>query len=96
MEVAVLTCVNLCCISLKLSYWAISWLEILAENLVVVSYQLNPKDRVSLCHWVLNLTNCYAVATFNLLNNWYVLLGSSISSILNHMLHTSNTTLTAY
>ena len=51
---------------------------------------------MSLCHWVLNLTNSYTVTTFNLLNNWYVLLGSSISSILNYMLHTSNTTLTAY
>ena len=96
MEVAVLTCVNLSCISLKLSYWTVCWLKILTENLVVISYQLNPKDRVCLCHWVLNLTNSYTVTTFNLLNNRYVLLCSSICSILNYVLHTSNTALTAY
>ena len=38
MEVTILTCVNLCSISLKLSYRTVCWLEILTEYLVVVSY----------------------------------------------------------
>lgn len=89
MKIAIFASINFFCIGLKFSNRFVCWFKIFAENFVIICNELNPLNRMCLCHRVFNLTYCYTISAFNFFYNRNMLFCCCVSCIFNYLFQTA-------